>query len=125
MSNIVITYIAYLIITICLTVWVAGKLFRNGRVFLIDIFHGNKDLADSVNNLLAVGFYLVNFGYAIYTMGITNNINDLREIIENLSLKIGLIIIILGGMHFLNLFVFFSLRKKAVVLKANDVQGEA
>src|SRR6186997_3709832 len=99
MSYIIITYIFYLVITICLTIWVARTLFKNGKVFLVDIFHGNKELADSVNNLLLVGFYLINLGYAIYTLQITGNIVSAREMLETLSLKIGWIILILGGMH--------------------------
>ncbi len=114
MNYIIITYCLYLIISISLTIWVARTLFKNGKIFLYDIFHGNKDLADSVNNLLLVGFYLVNFGYAVYTLQITAGIGNTQEVLEQLSLKIGLIILILGGMHFLNLYIFFALRKKAV-----------
>jgi hypothetical protein len=113
MNYIIITYSFYLIITIALTVWVARTLFKNGKVFLIDIFHGQKELADSVNNLLLVGFYLINIGYAVYTLQVTGRITNFQEVIEKLSLKIGLIILILGGMHFFNLYIFFTLRKKA------------
>jgi hypothetical protein len=113
MNYIIITYILYLAITISITIWVARTLFKNGKIFLIDIFHGNKELADSVNNLLLVGFYLVNLGYAVYTLQVTGSIGNLQEVIEKLSLKIGLIILILGGMHFFNLYIFFTLRKKA------------
>ena len=114
MNPIIITYAFYLLITICLTVWVARTLFKNGKVFLIDIFHGNKELADSVNNLLLVGFYLINLGYAVYTLQVTNVIVTTQQVIEELSIKIGLIILILGAMHFFNLYIFFNLRKKAV-----------
>ncbi len=96
-----------------LTVWVAKTLFKNGKVFLIDIFHGNKELADSVNNLLLVGFYLINIGYAIYTLQEYNPIANWQQVIERLSIKIGVIILILGCMHFFNLFIFFKLRNKA------------
>lgn len=114
MNQIIITYTLYLIITICLTVWVAKTLFKNGKIFLYDIFHGNKELADSVNNLLLVGFYLVNLGYAIYTLRIHDTVLNFQQIFESLSIKIGAIILILGGMHFLNLYVFFKLRNRAV-----------
>ena len=114
MNYIIITYSFYLLITISLTIWVARTLFKNGKVFLIDIFHGNKELADSVNNLLLVGFYLINIGYAVYTLQVTNSIVNVQQVIEELSIKIGLIILILGGMHFFNLYIFFNLRKKAV-----------
>jgi hypothetical protein len=80
---------------------------------LIDIFHGNKELADSVNNLLLVGFYLINIGYAVYTLQVGTAIVNPQDMIEALSVKVGFIILLLGGMHFFNLFVFFNLRKKA------------
>jgi hypothetical protein len=114
MNYIIITYLLYLLITISLTVWVARTLFKNGKIFLYDIFHGNKELADSVNNLLLVGFYLINLGYAVYTLQITRTISNAQEIVEKLSLKVGWIILILGCMHFLNLYIFFTLRKKAI-----------
>jgi uncharacterized BrkB/YihY/UPF0761 family membrane protein len=113
MNYIIVTYCFYLVITVCLTIWVARTLFKNGKVFLVDIFHGNKELADSVNNLLLVGFYLINIGYAVYTLQITSSITNFQEVIEKLSVKIGLIILILGFMHFFNLYIFFTLRKKA------------
>jgi len=114
MNYIIITYSFYLAITISLTIWVARTLFKNGKVFLIDIFHGNKELADSVNNLLLVGFYLINLGYTVYSLQVSNNIVNVQQVIEELSIKVGLIILILGGMHFFNLYIFFNLRKKAV-----------
>jgi hypothetical protein len=110
---IILTYLAYLVTTITLTIWVATTLFRNGKIFLVDIFHGNRELADSVNKLLLVGFYLVNIGYAVFTLQVADDILNYREVIEKLSVKVGWIILVLGTMHFFNLFVFFKLRTKA------------
>ena len=45
MDFVVITYCAYLAISIALTAWVAQTLHKNGRVFLVDVFHGNEALA--------------------------------------------------------------------------------
>jgi len=117
MSYILISYTLYLFLTLALTVWVARTLFSNGKVFLLDIFHGNKELANAVNNLLLVGFYLINIGYAVYTLTITENILDARQLVEGLSIKVGAIILILGGMHFLNMLVFNKLRKRALLEK--------
>ena len=113
MNYIILSYTIYMPLTIVLTVWVAKTLFTNGRVFLVDIFHGNELLADSVNKLLVVGFYLINIGYAVFTLQIFGEITSVQVVIEKLSVKIGAIILILGGMHFFNLFVFFKLRKRA------------
>ncbi|MBC7553786.1 MAG: hypothetical protein H7257_07385 [Taibaiella sp.] len=119
MNNILILYAFYLTFTIALTIWVAHTLFRNGQVFLIDIFHGNEELAQAVNNLLWVGFYLINIGYAIYTLKTREYVIDAQQVVEVLSYKLGAIILILGGMHFFNMFVFFRLRKRALAEKQN------
>lgn len=108
----VLSYLIYLPITILLTIWVGHMLFKNGKIFLVDIFHNNMELARSVNKLLLVGFYLINIGYAVYTLAITNWIENYREMMEALSHKIGAIILILGVMHFGNLLIFYKLRKR-------------
>ena len=63
MDPMVLTYAAYLLISVALTVWVARVLSSNGRAFLVDVFAGDEEIADSVNRLLVVGFYLINLGY--------------------------------------------------------------
>ena len=108
----VISYLVYLPITIVLTAWVARTLLKNGKIFLVDIFGGNQELANSVNKLLQVGFYLINIGYAIMALTIVTELLELQGMIEALSVKIGTIILILGGMHFFNLFVLFKLKSK-------------
>lgn len=113
MNYVILTYCLYLLLSISITVWVARKLFKHGQVFLVDIFHGNSMLAGSVNHLLQVGFYLINLGYAVYTLQEQHGIQTLQNAIERLSVKTGFILLLLGCMHFLNLFVFFRLRKKA------------
>ena len=70
MNYTILTYSIYLPTTVLLTIWVARTLFKNGRVFLVEIFHRDEVLADSVNKLLLVGFYLVNVGYAVYTLNL-------------------------------------------------------
>jgi hypothetical protein len=122
MSYILLSYSLYLFLTVILIIWVARTLFRNGKVFLIDIFHGNKELSNAVNNLLLVGFYLVNAGYTVYTLRMEGNIDNTRQLIEELSLKLGAIILILGGMHFLNMLVFFRLRTRALGEKKEVIE---
>jgi hypothetical protein len=114
MNVIVITYLTYLALSIGLTVWVAQTLHKNGRIFLVDVFHGNEALADSVNHLLVVGFYLINMGYVTLALKIGYSVEDARAGIEALSWKIGLVLLVLGGMHFFNLYVFSRIRNRAV-----------
>jgi hypothetical protein len=110
MNTITVTYLTYLAISISLTIWVAQTLHRNGRVFLIDVFQGNEALADSVNHLLVVGFYLINLGYVSLALKLGYQIESAHEGIEALSWKVGLVLVVLGGMHFFNLFIFSRIR---------------
>jgi hypothetical protein len=112
MDVIVWTYIAYILISIFLTVWVAQTLHKNGRVFLVEVFKQNEGLADSVNHLLVVGFYLINFGYVSLALKMSGEVTNAREAIEALSWKIGMVLIVLGTMHFLNLLIFSKLHRK-------------
>ncbi len=112
MEPIVITYAAYIVISVFLTVWVARTLHKNGRVFLIEVFSGDESLADSVNHLLVVGFYLINFGYVTLALKIGDAIGTTQEGIEALSYKIGLVLLVLGGMHFFNLLIFQRIHRR-------------
>ena len=105
-------YMAYLAISVCLTVWVARTLHKNGRIFLVDSFHGNEGLADSVNHLLVVGFYLINVGYVAMALTTSAILDTPRQAIELVSDKVGGILLVLGMMHFLNLYVFHRLRRR-------------
>ena len=113
MNTIVITYLVYLGLSIALTVWVAQTLFKNGRVFLVDVFHGDESLADSVNHLLVVGFYLINLGYVSLALKLGYSIESAREGIEALSWKIGMVLLVLGVMHFFNLAIFSRIRQRS------------
>lgn len=103
-------YFSYLIISIALTVWVARTLHRSGRVFLVDAFHGNEPLADSVNGLLVVGFYLINLGYVALYLRTYNPLETLRQVIELESAKLGAVMLVLGIVHFLNILVLAKMR---------------
>ena len=106
------TYLIYLALSIALTIWVGRTLHKNGRVFLVDVFHGNEALADSVNHLLVVGFYLINFGYVSLALKLGYIIETAEQSVEALSVKIGMVLLVLGGMHFFNLFVFSRMRRR-------------
>lgn len=107
------SYIMYLFISISVTIWVAQTLHKNGRIFLVDAFHGNGELADSVNHLLVVGFYLINLGYVSLALRSDQNFFSVRPAIEIISNKIGVVLLVLGFMHFMNLFIFSRIRKRS------------
>jgi hypothetical protein len=113
-----ITYLTYLTFSVGLTVWVARTLHKNGRIFLVDSFLGNEKLADSVNHLLVVGFYLINIGYVALALKYGDKPLSTPETIETISTKVGTVMIVLGVMHFFNLYVFSRMRRRAMLRNA-------
>jgi hypothetical protein len=113
------SYAVYLIISLSVTVWVARTLYKNGLVFLVDAFRGNTELARSVNHLLVVGFYLINVGYVTRALTTDRTVSNLRQAIELVSEKIGVILLVLGAMHFFNLYVFNRFRRRSQEEAAN------
>ena len=114
MNLIIWTYAIYLLVSVALTVWVAKTLHKNGRIFLVDSFSGNEPLADSVNHLLVVGFYLMNIGYVTLALKYGVEIANAKEAVETFSTKIGLVLMVLGVMHFFNLIVLTTVRRFVV-----------
>ncbi|MFC9847323.1 hypothetical protein [Streptomyces sp. NPDC127595] len=111
----VISYVIYLLVSIALTIWVARTLSKNGRIFLADVLHGNEKLADAVNHLLVVGFYLVNLGFVALYLNGDDEIADARGIFEALSTKLGVVLLVLGVMHLGNVYVLNKIRRRGVM----------
>lgn len=107
------SYLFYVAVSVTLTIWVARTLHRSGRIFLVDTFQGNEGLADSVNQLLVVGFYLINVGYVLVALHSDTKPGDLVAAIEFVSTKIGTVMLVVGVMHFFNLYLFTRLRHAA------------
>ena len=107
-------YASYLALSIVMTVLVGWTLYRNGRVFLVDAFHGNEPIADSVNHLLVVGFYLINVGLVSLALKYGDKPATLQTAMEFVSTKVGLVLMVLGVMHFGNLFLFSKMRHMAL-----------
>ena len=105
------TYVIYLLVSFAITVWVAHTLSTNGYLFLVDGF-GDEALARSVNHLLVVGFYLINMGYVALALRFGERPTDVPEMIELLSTKIGLVLLVLGFMHFFNIRVINKYRDR-------------
>ena len=114
MTTAVYIYIAYTIISIAMIIWVARTLHRNGRVFLLEAFKDREEMADSVNHLLVVGFYLINFGFILLFLRFGTKPETLVEGIEYIATKLGVVLLVLGAMHFFNIFNFDRMRKKGL-----------
>lgn len=95
------TYLAYIAISLGITIWVGHTLHKNGRIFLLENYADKPQLADAINHMLLVGFYLINIGFIAYTMRISGAPPlSWTEALEFLSVKIGFMAMVLGTMHF-------------------------
>ena len=121
-----IAYLIYLPIIVALTWYVAHTLFKNSKVFMLDIFRGKEDIAMSTNKLFETGFYLLNIGFALLIMEIAYEIGSNRNLLEILSTKIGGFAIYLGVMLFFNLYLFFRGRRisKAKTIATTNIVAE-
>src|SRR5689334_10452783 len=104
-------YLIYVVASVALTVWVGDTLYRNGRPFLVNVFK-EDGLADSVNHLLVVGFYLVNFGAAAILINTGGTPMSVPDMLKQTVTRIGIVLLILGFMHFNNLMVLRAIRRK-------------
>ena len=103
------TYAIYIGASLLLTVWVAHSLSTRGRVFLVQFMRGNEALADLINHLLVVGFYLLNLGYASLALSYGTKPRTIDQAIEFLSFKLGLVLVVLGATHFFNMSMIAKL----------------
>ena len=103
---IVIAYSIYLPLVILLTFYVANNLFKNSIVYMKDIFNGREEIAKATNTLFKIGFYLLNLGFALFILTITDVVSTTQSTIEVLSKKVGGFSIYLGVMLFINMYLF-------------------
>jgi len=106
-------YSTYAVLSLALTIWLARTLFKNGAVFLEEVFDHPK-MADAVNRLLVVGFYLLNLGYACLLLKADGSRTPISAI-ETLAQKLGMLLLSLGVVHFANLYLFHRIRRRAKV----------
>jgi hypothetical protein len=111
-NHLVTVYLVYAAAGVGLTIWLARTLFKNGAVFLEDVFADHPQMAAAVNRLLVVGFYLLNLGYAFITLKASQPATTPIAAIETLAMKLGALLLSLGGLHFFNLYLFHRMRRR-------------
>lgn len=104
-------YLTYVALCVGITVWVARTLRTYGHVFLTDGHDEQKSLSEALSHLLVIGFYLINFGVISFALKSTQHADSVSTAIELLSSKVGLILLVIGGMHFFLVATFASVRR--------------
>lgn len=115
-SPLFLVYVPYAAIAITLTVWLARALSRHGEVFLHDVFPNKPTLATAINQLLVIGFYLVNLGWALLLLRaneVEAQVHTPTDAIALLTTRLGMLLLLLGVAHLANLYVFHRVRRGA------------
>ena len=111
-------YAIYLPVVLTLTIIVSELLFKNAKIFMMDIFHQKEEIAMATNSLFKIGFYLLNIGFALKIIEFYQ-ITTQENLIVSVSEKIGGFSIYLGVMMLFNLLLFIRGRKNSAE-KANS-----
>ena len=106
------SYAAYLLAAIGMTMWVARTLSSNGEIFLVDCFGHDEKLAKSTNHLLVTGFYLVNIGFILLALQLGAEPETGPEAIRFIATKVGLAVLVLGLWHFFNMHLIAKFGRK-------------
>lgn len=103
-------YLIYLPIAIALTTFVSNNLFKNSKIFMLDIFNQQEEIALATNKLFKIGFYLLNIGFALRIIEVYS-LSGYKDLVEALSTKIGGFSIYLGIVMVLFIVFFLKGRK--------------
>ena len=107
----IVTYSIYLPIIAFIMVKIGWLFYNHGEVFLLNIFEENTALVKSINNLLLIGYYLVNLGYAVFSLAYWETVESVIQIFNTLGEHLGTIIIALALLHYNNVFLLNYLVK--------------
>jgi hypothetical protein len=114
MDLVFVGYVIYIVLDVVLTVWVASTLSRHGRIYLGDVF-GSDKVGGAMNQLLVVGFYLVNFGFAALWLHTGDRVTTPSDVVQMLATKLGTVLLVVGALHLLNLVIFSRIRRNVLL----------
>ena len=112
----IVSYAIYIALSAYIILRVGYLFYHFGEIYLRYLLAGNAALAKSLSNLLLMGYYLLNLGFAFYNLGRWPRILNLNELLYNLCQNVGGICLILGLLHFGNLFWIYLLQKRNSIL---------
>jgi uncharacterized membrane protein len=111
MTNNLIAYVIYTVVTYWITVHVGRSIHRHG-IYYIQVVVPDDTLAQGINNLLLLGYYLVNIGYITLQIWHWDTVRNLREVVESVSDKTGRIVLLLAFLHVINMVVIARIGKR-------------
>lgn len=107
----IMSYLLYSLATLYI-IYFLGKYFhKHGRVFILALYNNNVAEADATNNLLLTLYYLLNMGYTILQLYFWVPITSWMHLLGIISYKISLILMLLAGIHYINMLTIYLLSK--------------
>jgi hypothetical protein len=112
-------YTVFLALMVFVIVYVGRYFYTNGRVFIIALFNGNVSLADQVNKLLLLAYYLFNIGYSFIKLKQWQKVSNFEMLLSSLASNIGVLIFILAITHYFNMLVIYLFSKSKSISITN------
>jgi len=110
----IIGYLIYLIITTIIIIKVGRICYQNGNIFVSELIPNQEDLCHKINQILLIGYYLLNLGYWAMTLISWEKILSFNQLIEVIAFKSALIICTIAVMHYINIIILTKYIKKLI-----------
>lgn len=110
----IIGYVIYLLITTFIIINVGKICYRNGNIYVAQLIPEHKDLCQKTNQVLLIGYYLLNLGYCAMTLISWDKIISYPQLVEVISIKTATIICIIAILHYFNIFILTKYIQKLI-----------
>lgn len=98
-------YGIYLCITVFIILKVGRICYKNGNVYVAALIPDHMDLCHKLNQVLLLGYYLLNIGYCAMTLISWQKIISSTQLIEMICTKTAVIIFIISLLHYFNIII--------------------
>lgn len=110
----IIGYVIYLLITTFIIINVGKICYRNGNIYVAQLIPEHEDLCQKTNQVLLIGYYLLNLGYCAMTLISWDKIISYSQLVEVISIKTATIICIIAMLHYFNIFILTKYIQKLI-----------
>ena len=112
--------IVFVVLFAVLTMFVGRLLRTNGIVFLERVFGPEGRVAHATNALLNIGYYLLSLSLLFLNAAHVTEVSDQFEVVRVVTTRLGMSILVIAVIHFVNMIIFTALLRKA---EANDADA--
>lgn len=110
----IIGYVIYLLITTFIIINVGKICYRNGNIYVAQLIPEHEDLCQKTNQVLLIGYYLLNLGYCAMTLISWDKIISYSQLVEVISIKTAIIICIIAILHYFNIYILKKYIQKLI-----------